>query len=182
MEEWTSGVKNAIAAIVILVIIGLVFGFVYMASNANDNSQDQLAGQLSSMDNKAFESYDGTELNGAQVASAISQFKNQDVAVVVETANSSIINYGTVIDGVGKTDLTVNGNNADNVSTSLFKEVGVGIDGQTLMSSDNRMDNTAYSKKKASNAYINSAAKYDSVLVIDNNNTIIGIWMKQQTN
>lgn len=68
MGEWTSGVKNAVAAIVLLVIIGLVFGFVYMASNANDTSQDQLAGQLSSMDNKAFDAFDGTELNGAQVA------------------------------------------------------------------------------------------------------------------
>ncbi|MBR1442022.1 MAG: hypothetical protein IJ583_00630 [Firmicutes bacterium] len=180
MEEWTSGVKNAIAAIVILVIIGLVFGFVYMATNANDTSQDQLAGQLSSMDNKAFDPYDGTELNGAQVASAISQFKNQDVAVVVETANSSIINYGTVIDGVGSADLTVSGNNASNVGSSLWTAVGTSITGQTLMSSDNRMDNTAYSKKKASNAYINSAANYDSVLVYDNNDVIIGIWMKQQ--
>ena len=181
MEEWTSGVKNAIAAIVILVIIGLVFGFVYMATNANDTSQDQLAGQLSSMDNKAFDPYDGTELNGAQVASAISQFKNQDVAVVVETANSSIINYGTVIVNVGARDLTVNGNNASNVSSSLWSAVGTSITGQTLMASENRMDNAAYAKKKASNAYINSAAKYNSVLIYDNNNAIIGIWMKQQT-
>lgn len=54
MGEWISGVKNAVATIVLLVIIGLVFGFVYMASNANDTSQGQLAGQLLSMDNKAF--------------------------------------------------------------------------------------------------------------------------------
>lgn len=181
MGEWTSGVKSAVAAIVLLVIIGMVFGYVYMTSNANDTSQDQLAGQLSSMDTKAFDSFDGTELNGAQVASAISKFKNQDIAVVVETANSSIINYGTVIESVGDVKLNVSGNNASNVSSSLFSDVGTSISEQTLMSTENRMNNTAYSKKKASNAYINSAAKFDSVLIYDNNETIIGVWMKQKT-
>lgn len=179
MEEWTSGVKNAIAAIVVLLIIGIIFGFVYMAINANNTSQDQLASQLSSMDNKVFETYDGTELNGAQTASAISQFKSQNVAVVIETASSSIINYGTLLDGVGNENLTVSGNNAQNVTSSLWEDVGKEIKGQTLMASDKRMDNTAYSKKKASNAYINPAARYDSVLIYDNNNTIIGVYMKQ---
>ena len=182
MQDWNEGIKIAITAIVIVVIIGLVFGFLYMTLNANARSQERLASNLTDFDKRAFDQYDQTEIAGSQVISAIKQFRDQSIAVLVETKADpgKVVNYCGTIGATGTTPpaafsgaasaaiLPTNGGNGKYV-----------ISGSRIVWKESQNYNTQNTVKKSSKEYINPAGKFDANLVYDDNNEIIGVYLKQ---
>ncbi|MBR1737714.1 MAG: hypothetical protein IJ736_11975, partial [Firmicutes bacterium] len=88
MEEWTTGVKTAVAAIILVLIIGIVMSFLYMGYSAAENSQDTMAAQTASLSEKIYSPYDSKSATGADVLSAVEQFKGQDIGIVVQYSSA----------------------------------------------------------------------------------------------
>ena len=182
MQDWNEGVKIAVTAIVIVVIIGLVFGFLYMTLNANARSQERLASSLTDFDKRAFDQYDQTEIAGSQVIAAIKQFRDQAVAVLVETKADPgrVVNYCGTIGAAGATAPAPFSGAAS--ATILPADNGNGkyvISGSRVVWKESQNYNTQNTVRKSSREYINPAGKFAANLVYDDNNEVIGVYFRQ---
>jgi hypothetical protein len=114
MAEWPVLAKIAVAALILIIICAAVFFFVNTTLSATNNGGQKLSGVMSDLDEKVFAPYDQTVVTGARVLSAIKEFKEQNVAVIVRTSTPALTaggmggqdvrNYGAMLFGVDDGD------------------------------------------------------------------------------
>lgn len=182
MQDWNEGIKIAITAIVIVVIIGLVFGFLYMTLNANARSQERLASNLTDFDRRAFDQYDQTEITGSQVIAAIKQFRDQPIAVLVETRAEPgrVVNYNATIGAAGTAPPAPFSGPAS--AAILPTDDGNGrfvLSGNRVVWKESQNYNTTNTTRKSSREYINPAGKFAANIVYDDNSEIIALYLRQ---
>lgn len=180
-DDWTSLVKNAVSVLVIILAISVVLLLSYFGLNSANKGSEKLASTTSSMDEKAYDTYNQTTISGTTVLSAIKNYQNQPMAILVRTKRSTdIMNYAAYLGATGASSAPSNWvfsgalNKPDGTSgmpSKLITENALYIDYQ----------NTDLTKatKKSENYYINPNAKFRSVLLYDVNEEIVGIYMEQ---
>ena len=157
MEEWTTGVKTAVAAIILVLIIGIVMSFLYMGYSAAENSQDTMAAQTASLSEKIYSPYDSKSATGADILSAVEQFKGQDIGIVVQYSSA----YTTVSGPKIKAISSWNAGSVYSYDLSSGK-----LQYQDKVS-------TLYNS--ANSGYVNPTAKYTAILCKNASGAVIGI-------
>ena len=181
MNEWTTLVKNAVAVLVILLAISVVLYLAYLGLNAANKGGEKLSNTTSALDERSYDSYNQTTISGTTVLSAIRNFQNQPVAVLVRTKRSTdIMNYDAYL-----------GTSGSSSAPSGWKFAGSlkAPDGTSGMPSNLTTDSVLFvdyqnldmtkATKKSEDYYINPNAKFKSVLVYDENDEIVGIYVEQ---
>jgi len=175
----------SILLFVAVVTIGLtVFGTMKDASTAANKNISSIAQNLSEVD---FMAFDGKDVKGEQVLSAITDLtgRSGEVIVLVATlgsnggtplnldpANSSGLNISNYTQYVSETDGTLS---VDSKSKSIILSNGKG---ELLKSVSKTVRDAARRDAENSNLpgkYINPAGKFRSYLIYDTNNVIRGI-------
>lgn len=179
MNEWPDGLKVAVAAIVLVVIIAIVFAFVNMTQNASQEGQDKLGDSISSFDEKSFAQWDGTEISGQVAIGAVTQFAGQAMSVEIDTIACP---KGALFGCQVEEDLA----SGSEAPTAEDKQPQVGVRGVTwdyketgdgeLAKTDSIMSTLT---KKNSPNYVNKNAKFYSHVHRSVNGVITGIHMQQ---
>lgn len=196
MTEWSDAIKNAIVVVIIVVVVGIIFGFIYMAMQSNQEGQDKLSSQLSSFDEKSYSPYDGTQVTGQVVISAIQQYTGTDIAVCVNTnggngGNAALSGQGTVAwycrslkegarndhGDTGQDDNSANGQSTWELTDEKTPPVFATADDHK--GSCDAPTTIASATTKSYNTYINSSAKFFSVLHYNSNDVVVGIEFTQ---
>jgi len=158
MEEWTAGVKVAVAAVVLVVIIGIVIAFVNIGYLAAEDSQDTMTAQTASLSEKIYSPYDGKIVSGADILTAAEQFRGQDTGIVIQYSSSSFV--------------TVSGPKIKpNTAWNTGAVYSYYLSGGKLVYED--YISSLYNV--SSDNYINPTAKYQAYLCRNASGTIIGI-------
>jgi len=153
-----------------------------MTLNANARSQERLASNLTDFDKRAFDQYDQAEIAGSQVIAAIKQFRDQAVAVLVETRADpgKVVNYNATIGAAGTTAPAPFSGPAS--AAILPTNDGNGrftLTGNRVVWKESQNYNTQNTTRKSSREYINPAGKFAANLVYDDNSEIIAIYLRQ---
>jgi hypothetical protein len=175
----------SILLFVAVVTIGLtVFGTMKDASTAANKNISSIAQNLSEVD---FMAFDGKDVKGEQVLSAINNLSGRSGEVIVlvatlgsnggtplnlDPANSSGLNISNYTQYVSETDGTLS---VDSKSKSIILSNGKG---ELLKSVSKTVRDAARRDAENSNLpgkYINPAGKFRSYLIYDTNNVIRGI-------
>jgi len=175
----------SILLFVAVVTIGLtVFGTMKDASTAANKNISSIAQNLSEVD---FMAFDGKDVKGEQVLSAINDLSGRSGEVIVlvatlgsnggtplnlDPANSSGLNISNYTQYVSETDGTLS---VDSKSKSIILSNGKG---ELLKSVSKTVRDAARRDAENSNLpgkYINPAGKFRSYLIYDTNNVIRGI-------
>ncbi len=145
-----------IAAAVVVIMLVIFFGF--KAYNKAHKTGETAIGEMDSMTTMMMEEkyvdYEGSNLSGSQVQSALSQFKGDYIAVCVKTgtnASGYYLNYNTLDSISGEPDATMN---------------------EDVIKNMNNKSNPTY--------YVNPNAKFSGVIHRDAAGTITGIEFEQQ--
>ena len=158
MEEWTSGVKSAIAAVILVIIIGIVMVYLNLGYISSENSKETISGQLSGLSEKMFQPYNNRTVTGADALAAIEQFRGTDIGVLVEfaaAAPETVIGPGILADS----------------AWGINAMYHYALSGGKLQYKDSSP--SVYNK--TSSLYINPTGKYQAVVCKTQAGTIIGI-------
>ena len=136
----------------------------------------------SALDERSFDSYNQTTISGTTVLSAIRNFQNQPVAVLVRTKRSGdkVMNYDAYLGATsGATSPAWEHTKSDvSAPTGVTGMPSKLTTSQVLYAEQQNLDTTK-STKKSENHYINPNAKFKSVLVYDSNDEVVGIYIEQ---
>ena len=182
MDDWTTLVKNAVAVLVILLASSVVLFLAYLGLNAANKGGEKLSNTTSALDERSFDSYNQTTISGTTVLSAIRNFQNQPVAVLVRTKRSGdkVMNYDAYLGAASGATTPAWEHTKSDVSapTGVTGMPSKLTTSQVLYAEQQNLDTTK-STKKSENHYINPNAKFKSVLVYDSNDEVVGIYIEQ---
>jgi len=81
LQEWTAGIKTAVAAVILVIIISLVFAVIYNSITHIDDGTDKINSAVSSRKDAEFVKYDNTVVSGNDVINAIGFYKEMCILV-----------------------------------------------------------------------------------------------------
>ena len=192
MNEWTSLVKSAVVIMVLLLAIGVVIFLAFLGLNAANRGGDNLAANLGTLDRRAFESYNNTQVNGTAVMNAIGRFRDQPVAVIVRTRMNgtdvatgahAATNYAARLGpnapghGWGAAGGGFNLAGGWLADQGIFRP-GIGAAAMTV-ERDVQFNNTNQAQNPASPNFINPNGNFRAALIIDINEQVIGVVFEQ---
>ena len=196
MNEWTTLVKSAIAILVLLLAIGVIIFLAFLGLNAANRGADNLAANIGTLDRRAFESYNNTQVNGTAVRNAIGQFRDQPVAVIVRTRMNGVItpagggnlmhtatNYAAQLGtfAPGHEWGAVGG--GFNLAGGWLADQGIFRPGESppmTISRDVQFNNTQQAQDPSSPNFINPNGNFRAALIVDINEQVIGVVFEQQ--
>lgn len=153
MENETNPVLKLIAGIVlVLVIIGVIFGIVMFATNKAESLTTEIDNTVNTMMETKYTKYDGEVSSGNTVLNLIK--------TSYSTGDTIYIKVSTLSDTAGKTYVC-------DASLSLLTEA-------------NQATLVKNAKDKTKNEYINPAGNFAGKVVKNSNGAIIGIEFTQQ--
>ena len=200
MDDWPILIRNAVTIIVILVAISVVLLLLYLGLNAANAGAERLANTTATLDSRSFTAYDQQQMRGTVVLNAIQQFAGHPVGVVVVTNRGSSDGQAALYNAAFAEDLDgaealhdIAGDLSAwfefDVEGSLLPNdgiVGQAPNVQRLILRDDlgvfpdvQNQNTAPTIHTASPHYINRNALFESVLIFDVNDSIVGIYLEQ---
>lgn len=165
MSEWTTSVKIAVTAILLIVTISLLIGIVYMSLLHINKNSEKVNTTLYSQSKAELIKYDDTEISGSEVINAIDNYKEYCILVKYPcnlgycmAFNKGIADNSWQSDGkYNKTVLP---------STAVLKD----------MYSELRVSN----KADDFDSYINPAARFRANLLKTQNGEVIGLTFSHQ--
>jgi hypothetical protein len=185
MAEWPVLAKIAVAALILVIICAAVFFFVNTTLGATNNSAQKLSGVIADLDLKVFEPYNQKVVSGNRVLSALREFKDQDIAILLpsegETAYGAFLCPAAWADGyiasppefgdyVGSPEGVFGDLNNEFYSTTGYLVADNGV-----LLPQYRNDNWSLLSNKGTWYYIPPSLRFWSTLIFDLNGSVIGI-------
>lgn len=87
-EEGMSMAKMAVTVLLVVLVIGAVVAIVYAAYSWFGSGTDKLADNVTSISDSAMSQYDDKVLSGSDVLSALKNFRNSDMCIMVSNLNN----------------------------------------------------------------------------------------------
>lgn len=106
-EEGMSLAKMAVTVLLVVLVIGAVVAIVYAAYAWYTKGTDKLTDQVVSIDKSSFSHYDNAQVSGSAVLSALKEYRESDIAIIVCNLN----NEGGEFKQPDKTTTSVSGYN-----------------------------------------------------------------------
>lgn len=86
-EEGMSMAKMAVTVLLVILVIGAVVGIVYMAYSWFNSGTDKLSDTVTSIDKSSFSNYDDAQVTGAEVLSALRNYRESDICIAIRNTN-----------------------------------------------------------------------------------------------
>jgi len=207
MDEWPTLVKNAVAALVIILAISVVFLLVYFGLNIANRGAQRLSDSTGTLDRRTFDQYDQQIVSGTAVLGAINNFRGQPYAIIVQTnrnSNTTASNYSAWLGQPGTTEAPAPATWFTKTVTGLASIPAAGVPwtqpffympsgvysaanpnppthiltGWMVYPDYQNMD-TGAATTRANVHYINTTGRFKSVLIYAINDEIIGVFFEQ---
>lgn len=185
MDEWPALVKNAVSALVILIAISVVLFLTYLGLDAANASGEKIANTTTAMDMRAYDTYNQTTIKGSTVLSAVKNYQNQPIGVVVSTKSKNIINYNALLSTASSGSDPSHaayvgaGDNEWGLAPAMNDEQsGLVLDGLAVYQEAQNL-NTQTATDKSKQSYINPSANFNASLIFNLNGQVIGLYMEQ---
>jgi hypothetical protein len=179
MEEGSKMMLIAVAVLIVVIIVGAVFMIVSNANTAVTDSMDDLTAAMGQMDQSRFDKFDNSVLSGAQVVSALTEFKNMPTMIIIETIASDGRNYLARHNGSATPAW-----DADDSTGLTWDDAAPYILGGVLVSDYDAADkyNTDFKPTKTASSpdFVKTTAKFDCKLIKDANDATVGIYARQR--
>lgn len=180
MDDWTVLVKNAVSALVILLAISVVLFLAYLGLDAANASGEKIANTTTAMDMRSYDTYNQTTIKGSTVLSAVKNYQNQPIGVIVRTKGDAGdgMNYNAALTTAEVTDVPASwefegGLGMNDAQSGLITEGGL------MVFQDYQNLNTQTATDKSKQTYINPSANFKSALIFNANEEVIGLYMEQ---
>lgn len=193
------GINFGLLFVIIAVIIGLIVAGFSIARNLANDGMLQVQGAVGDMNQAAYNDYDQKVVAGSMVLSAYNQFSGKQIAIIVKTCKGDWVNYNALVlpfstTTVSQTPAPFKGLTKDatskqySSSVSFFSQTAASTDINLVMSSDPDIEKrvtlfnnvTTNMNLSGNSNYVNPTAKYNTYLVRDAGDTIVGIVFIQQ--
>lgn len=186
--ELSTGMKILLVIVLLMVIIGVVFGIFSFVTSNTEEQQGNMEGNVSAMTSSVMNKYDQTKVSGSNVMAAIQLYKDDEFVVVVQNlkqgssgnpnGTGSGDRYGSYdVEGGKVTPFAGSGNETTGATVSNI--VNDGLTPSTNEGSEYRGKNLTLAKKTSSQSYIRGTAKYNSFLIRDEGQQVVGIYFIQ---
>ncbi len=195
-------VKMVIAGVTLLIVVAFISALIIIFSTSKNTANDgvvQLQSTISALNDSVYDDYDQKIVSGIQVKSAYNQMNGNPVAIIVKTCKGDWVDYNAIISPFSTTTKTQSaapftGLTKDATtkqytsSVSSFDKTSAGTETSLVLSNaaDSAKQTVLYntvitemSKNGATN-YISPTAKFNSYLVKDAGDSVIGIVFIQQ--
>ena len=188
-EDISTGAKIGIILCILVFLIAIIFSLLTIVRNITNTEASQMQNGLDQMSESQFNDYDQKTVTGTQVMSALKIFEGQNVAIVIQTAQSYIkdtnkegYNYGALlvkadgnagsVENVGATVLLPK-------NTLTFKNGGYVANLYNDKGAYKYNWNVRPCGQSGTNTYVRSSAKFFAQLIKDSTDTIVGVTFRQ---
>lgn len=87
-EEGLSLAKMAVSVLLVVLVIGAVVAIVYAAYSWFTSGTSKLGDQVNSINSSAYSQYDDTIISGSDVLSALKQYRDSEMAILISNKNA----------------------------------------------------------------------------------------------
>lgn len=101
-EEGMSMAKMAVTVLLVILVIGAVVGIVYMAYSWFNSGSDKLSDTVTSIDKSSFSNYDDAQVTGAEVLSALRNYRESDICIAIRNTNGTNNGYSSTNGTISK--------------------------------------------------------------------------------
>lgn len=186
--ELSTGMKILLVVVLLMVIIGIVFGIFSFVTSNTEEQQGNMEGNVSAMTSSVMNKYDQTSVSGSNVMAAIQLYKEDEFVVVVQNLKQGAAGnpngtgdgdrYGSYdLEGGKVTAFAASGNETTGATVPGITNDGLTAD--ATEGSKYRGKNLTLAKKTSSQSYIRGTAKYNSFLIRDEGQQVVGIYFIQ---
>lgn len=193
------GIDFGLVFWVVAVLIGLAAAGIGIAISLANDGLMNVQGAVGDMNLAAYNDYDQKVVAGTMVSSAYNKFNGKEIAVVVKTCKGEWVNYNALVmpfsSGASSQTaapflgLTKDATSKQYSSTvSYFNKSSSNTDINLVMSNDADVEKrvilynnvTTNMNRSGNSNHVNSTAKFNSYLIRDAGDTIVGIVFIQQ--
>ncbi|HEX2945643.1 MAG TPA: hypothetical protein VHT96_06785 [Clostridia bacterium] len=153
MENATKAILFGAAIVITLVLVSLGFLLLNNATGSVNQQVSDMEQQKQEVLDQKYTKYDGKVVSGSEVLSALEEFKDDGISILVKTKRST---------GVG---------------TYYYWMLGTS---DVITTSSGAIDTLDDAKDKTDTTYINPSGKFDAKVLTDTNKAITGISFTQQ--
>lgn len=185
--ELSTGMKILLVVVLLMVIIGIVFGIFSFVTSNTEEQQGNMEGNVAAMTSSVMNKYDQTSVSGSNVMAAIQLYKDDEFTVVVQNLKNGSTGKPN---GTGEGDrygsYDISGDKVTPFGESSNTTTGATVDGLIEDGTAKDTEGTEYrgksltlAKKTSSKSYIRGTAKYNSFLIRDAGQQVVGIYFVQ---
>lgn len=189
-EDISTGAKIGIILCILVFLIAIIFSLLTIVRNITNTEASQMQNGLDQMSESQFNDYDQKTVTGTQVMSALKIFEGQNVAIVIQTAqshakeatNSQGYNYGALL-----VEVDGHAGKVENLGPNVLLPSGtlVAKGGGFVANLLNKNGSYQYNwnvrpcGQSGTNTYVRSSAKFFAQLIRDSTDTIVGVTFRQ---
>ena len=200
-NEGMSMAKMAVAVLLVVLLIGAVVGLVYAAYSWFNSGSDKLANTVTALDKSALSEYDSKQVSGTKVLTAMKQYRESDVAILVankSTQGGSFDMSATTLTNVNNycalAGLAAKANSGQTSTGDVYNLASLGKDSdgkwsfagfQTQQGGISTTKNTNFSPTSLPSSaatYVKPSATWFAELVYDSNTNEVGGILFRQMN
>lgn len=203
-DDLSTGAKIGIGLVILCFLIAIVLSLLMVVKNITNSGANQMEGGLNQMMSTTYDDYDQKIITGSKVKAAMKLFSGEQIAIVIDTryggstgsdpAGTHVFNYGLLLDEVCNSDVDgtatylagdTNGTTYGDIykvqtvtETNKFNGDGVSIQATTRTGAAAFNLNTRPVDASGTETYVRDNAKYQSYLIKDSTNSIVGIYFQ----
>jgi hypothetical protein len=193
-ENAAKGVNIGLMLIILAAVVAVIITIFTIGRNTANEGVSNLQGALGDMQTSIYNDYDQKTISGSQVTAAYNAFQGKPIAIIVKTCKGKWVNYNALVtpySGTSSEQVSPPFTDINYDSTSKQYSSGVSYFDQTsaaasvslvlsaAVDTDKQVvlyNNVTVGMYKNGNTnYVNPTAKYNSYIVRDAGDTIIGI-------
>ncbi len=204
-DDLSTGAKIGIGLVILCFLIAIVLSLLMVVKNITNSGANQMEGGLNQMMQTTYDDYDQTVVSGTKVKSALKLFQGENIAIVIDSnfekqEGQHVYNYGLLLQDVAGSNVSTAANQyvtgddngkaygevfkVDNVSyanDAHFNADGVSVRCTTRDGAAKFNLNTRPVEASGKDTYVRDNAKYQSYLIRDRTDTIVGLYFKLST-
>ncbi|WP_289749721.1 hypothetical protein [Bacteroides acidifaciens] len=187
-EDLSATIRTGVTVVLVAALVSTVLSLMVVAQTILTAGQGTLQSGVDRVSLQQYEVYNGGSQSGTDVKAAVSLYSSQDIAILIHTtamtSADQYYNYNSLLEGATQSQIPAGGVNvpvytinkptqtAGNswVNGELWTQSGI-----VQFNGETKVLNT-----KGCTAYVLDSARFNSQLIKDKNNLIVGIIFTQR--
>lgn len=187
-EDLSVTVRIGVTVTLVAALVATVLSLMVVATTMLTNGQSTLQSGVDRVSLQQYEVYNGGSQSGTDVRAAISLYSGQDIAILVNTkamsSDTTYYNFNSLLDGASKSSETISGISVDVYTISKPSTVAGQPHVLGTLATENGIvkfnGDTKVITAKGAKGYILDSARFNSQLIKDTNDLIVGIMFTQR--
>jgi len=187
-EDLSATIRIGVTVVLVAALVSTVLSLMVVAQTMLTSGQGTLQSGVDRVSLQQFEVYNGGSQSGTDVRAAISLYSSQDIAILVNTkamtSDTTYYNFNSLLAGSSKNSETVAGVSVDIYTITKPATVTGQPHVVGTLDTENGIvkfnGDTKVVTAKGANGYILDSARFNSQLIKDSNDLIVGIMFTQR--